>query len=75
MIPFRILAYLDDESSATWWITTNKRTFERVSGDRINVGIERLIAEAHGFNDPEAVRLFKKSQQARFHPARGIDGT
>ncbi len=70
MIPFRCLCYLDDDESPTWFITTDKRTFERTSGQRERVPIDRLILVASGLNDPQVVGLFRKSQLARYQPHR-----
>ena len=67
-IPLRALCYYDNEGP-DWWITLDRRTAERMTGERLRVPIQDLVCEAHGMNDPEMLRLFRMAQHARFHPA------
>ena len=74
MTPLRILAYLDDESDNSWWITTNHgRTFMRTEGEWESVAQDRLTMVAHGHNDPELFANWPRTKQARFQPHRSLD--
>ena len=68
--PMRVLAYIDDATVPSWWVTIdNGRTYYE-AGNWRHVTADRLTVEACGYNDVHLTAQFPRSRRAAFQKPR-----
>ncbi len=61
MTPLRCYAIHDEEMQPHWWVTMDKRTFERTTGDRLRVPADQLTMIGHGLNDQQLRKVVRRA--------------